>query len=275
MAQKMKAALVHEFGKQVVVEEIDIPELPEGQVLVKVVASGVCHTDLHAAEGDWPLKPSLPFIPGHEGAGFVAGVVRGVKFLKEGDRVGVPWLHTACGHCEHCFGDWVAVSGIGGLGPMAVQYAKAMGFHVIAVDIADDKLALAKSLGAELTLNAATQDVVAEVKRHVRGAHGVLVTAVSRAAFAQAVGMLHKRGTMSLVGLPPGSLDLPIFDVVLNARTVRGSIICTRPDLQEALQFAGERKVRSRYSTDKIDNINAIFGAMKEGRIDGRVVLEM
>ncbi len=187
----------------------------------------------------------------------------------------MPWLHTACGHCEHCFGDCVAVSGIGGLGHMAVQYAKAMGFRVIAVDIADDKLALAKSLGAELTLNAATQDVVAEVQLHVRGAHGVLVTAVSRAAFAQAVGMLHKRGTMSLVGLPPGSLDLPIFDVVLNAKTVRGSIICTRPDLQEALQFAGERKVRSRYSTDKIDNINANFGAMKEGRIDGRVVLEM
>ena len=272
--------------------------------------------------------------------GFVAGVGRGVKFLKEGDRVGVPWLHTACGHCEHCMGgwetlcdgqqmtgysvnggfadyvladpafvghlpagmefapaapvlcagvtvykglkvldckpgDWVAVSGIGGLGHMAVQYAKAMGFHVIAVDIADDKLALAKSLVAELTLNAATQDVVAEVQRHVRGAHGVLVTAVSRAAFAQAVGLLHKRGTMSLVGLPPGSFDLPIFDVVSNAKTVRGSVVGTRLDLQEALQFAGEGKVRSHYSTDKIDNINAIFGAMKKGRIDGRVVLEM
>ena len=207
--------------------------------------------------------------------GFVAGVGRGVKFLKEGDRVGVPWLHTACGHCEHCYGGWVAVSGIGGLGHMAVQYAKAMGFHVIAVNIAGDKLALAKSLGAELTPNAATQDVVAEVQRHVRGAHGVLVTAVSRAAFAQAVGMLHKRGTMSLVGLPPGSFDLPIFDVVSNAKTVRGSVVGTRLDLQEALQFAGEGKVRSHYSTDKIDNINAIFGAMKEGRIDGRVVLEM
>lgn len=340
MAQKMKAAVVHEFGKPLVVEEVDVPEVPEGQVLVKVVASGVCHTDLHAAEGDWPVKPSLPFIPGHEGVGFVAGVGRGVKFLKEGDRVGVPWLHTACGHCEHCMGgwetlcdgqqmtgysvnggfaeyvladpafvghlpatlefapaapvlcagvtvykglkvldckpgDWVAISGIGGLGHMAVQYAKAMGFHVIAVDVADDKLALAKSLGAELTLNAATQDVVAEVQRHVRGAHGVLVTAVSRAAFAQAVGMLHKRGTMSLVGLPPGSFDLPIFDVVLNAKTVRGSIVGTRLDLQEALQFAGEGKVHSHFSTDKIENINAIFGAMRQGRIDGRVVLEM
>ncbi len=340
MAQKMKAAVVHEFGKPLAIEEVDVPEVPPGQVLVKVVASGVCHTDLHAADGDWPVKPSLPFIPGHEGVGFVARVGAGVKFLKEGDRVGVPWLHTACGHCEHCMGgwetlcdsqqmtgytvnggyaeyvladpayvghlpaalefapaapvlcagltvykglkvldckpgDWVAISGIGGLGHMAVQYAKAMGFHVIAVDVADDKLALAKGLGAELTLNAATQDVVAEVQRHVRGAHGVLVTAVSRGAFAQAVGMLHKRGTMSLVGLPPGSFDLPIFDVVLNAKTVRGSIVGTRLDLQEALQFAAEGKVSSHYGTDRIDNINSIFAAMKQGRIEGRVVLEM
>jgi len=339
MAQKMKAAVVHEFGRPLVIEEVDVPEVPPGQVLVKVVASGVCHTDLHAADGDWPVKPSLPFIPGHEGVGYVARVGAGVKFLREGDRVGVPWLHTSCGHCEHCMGgwetlcdeqqmtgytvnggyaeyvladpgyvghlpanldfapaspvlcagvtvykglkqldckpgDWVVISGVGGLGHMAVQYAKAMGFHVIAVDVTEEKLALARSLGAEVALNAATQDVVAEVQKQLRGAHGVLVTAVSRSAFAQGVGMLHKRGTMSLVGLPPGSFELPIFDVVLNAKTVRGSIVGTRLDLQEALQFAGEGKVRSHYSTDRLDNINAIFGAMKQGRIDGRVVLE-
>ena len=339
MVQKMKAAVVHEFGRPLVIEEVDVPDVPAGQVLVKVMASGVCHTDLHAASGDWPVKPPLPFIPGHEGVGYVAGVGAGVKFLKEGDRVGVPWLHTACGHCEHCMtgwetlcdsqqmtgytvnggyaeyvladpsyvghlpanlafapaapvlcagvtvykglkvldckpGDWVAISGIGGLGHMAVQYARAMGFHVIAVDVVEDKLALARSLGAELTLNAMTQDVVAEVQRHVRGAHGVLVTAVSRAAFAQGVGMLHKRGTMSLVGLPPGGFELPIFDIVLNAKTVRGSIVGTRMDLQEALQFAGEGKVVSHYSCDRLDNINSIFGAMKAGQIDGRIVLE-
>lgn len=340
MTQKMKAAVVHAFGQPLEIEDVDVPEVPPGQVLVKVVASGVCHTDLHAASGDWPVKPALPFIPGHEGVGYVARVGAGVKFLKEGDRVGVPWLHTSCGHCEHCMGgwetlcdhqqmtgytvnggyaeyvladpayvghlpanlafepaapvlcagvtvykglkvldckpgDWVAVSGIGGLGHMAVQYAKAMGFHVIAVDVAEDKLALARALGAEVTLNAATQDVVAEVQRHVRGAHGALVTAVSRAAFAQGVGMLHKRGTMSLVGLPPGGFELPIFDVVLNAKTVRGSIVGTRLDLQEALQFAGEGKVTSHYSTDRLENINTVFDAMKAGRIDGRVVMTL
>ncbi|KAF1855614.1 hypothetical protein Lal_00008645 [Lupinus albus] len=340
MAQMMKAAVVHEFGKPLVIEEVPVPEVPPGQVLVKVVASGVCHTDLHAADGDWPVKPSLPFIPGHEGVGYVAAVGAGVTHVKEGDRVGVPWLHTACGHCEHCItgwetlcdsqqmtgytvnggyaeyvladpgyvgklpdtlefapaapvlcagvtvykglkvleckpGDWVAISGIGGLGHMAVQYAKAMGFHVIAVDVADEKLALAKTLGADVTLNAAQVDPVAEIQKQIKGAHGILVTAVSRSAFSQALGMLHKHGTMSLVGLPPGDFGLPIFDVVLNAKTVRGSIVGTRKDLEEALAFAGEGKVKTHYSTDRIENINDIFGRMKAGHIDGRIVLNI
>ncbi len=340
MAEKMKAAVVHSFGQPLVIEEVNVPDVPPGRILVKIVASGVCHTDLHAAEGDWPVKPALPFIPGHEGVGHVAKVGAGVTWVKEGDRVGVPWLHTACGHCEHCItgwetlcdgqqmtgytvnggyaeyvladpayvgklpdnlefapaapvlcagvtvykglkaldckpGNWVVVSGIGGLGHMAVQYAKAMGFHVIAVDVADDKLKLAKSLGAEEVINAMTQDPVQLVQQNIRGAHGVLVTAVSRAAFGQAVGMLHKRGTMSLVGLPPGNFDLPIFDVVLNAKTVRGSIVGTRKDLQESLEFAGEGKVAAHYSMDKLDNINGIFDRMRAGQIDGRIVVSI
>lgn len=338
--QTMKAAVVHTFGQPLRIEEVPIPEVQPGQVLVKVVASGVCHTDLHAADGDWPVKPSLPFIPGHEGVGYVAAVGAGVRLVKEGDRVGVPWLHTACGHCEHCItgwetlcdgqqmtgytvnggyaeyvladpgyvgqlpanvgfseiapvlcagvtvykglkvldckpGDWVAISGIGGLGHLAVQYARAMGFHVIAVDIDDAKLALATRLGADMVINAARQDPVQEVQRSLRGAHGVLVTAVSRPAFAQALGMLHKRGTMSLVGLPPGDFALPIFDVVLNAKTVRGSIVGTRKDLQEALAFAGEGKVHTIYSEDRIDNINAVLDRMRQGAIEGRIVMRM
>ena len=336
----MKAAVVHAFGQPLQIEDVPVPDVMPGQVLVKVVASGVCHTDLHAAEGDWPVKPTLPFIPGHEGVGFVAALGAGVKGIKEGDRVGVPWLHTACGRCEHCItgwetlcdeqqmtgytvnggyaeyvladpgyvgrlpanvtfgeiapvlcagvtvykglkgldckpGDWVAISGVGGLGHYAVQYAKAMGFHVIAVDIDDAKLALATRLGADMVINASTQDPAAEVQRALRGAHGVLVTAVSRSAFSQALGMLHKRGTMSLVGLPPGDFALPIFDVVLNAKTVRGSIVGTRKDLQEALAFAGEGKVRGVYREDRLDNINAIFASMKHGDIEGRIVMRI
>jgi propanol-preferring alcohol dehydrogenase len=336
----MKAAVVHAFGQPLEIEEVRIPEVAPGQVLVKVVASGVCHTDLHAASGDWPVKPSLPFIPGHEGVGYVAAVGAGVRNIREGDRVGVPWLHTACGCCEHCLtgwetlcdsqqmtgytvdggyaeyvladpgyvghlpanvpfaeiapvlcagvtvykglkvleckpGDWVAISGIGGLGHLAVQYAKAMGFHVIGVDIDDAKLDLARRLGADMVVNAANVDAAAEVQRALRGAHGVLVTAASRPAFAQGLGMLHKRGTMSLVGLPPGDFGLPIFDVVLNAKTIRGSIVGTRMDLQEALAFAGEGKVRTVYRETSLGNINTVFDQMRQGDIEGRVVMRI
>jgi propanol-preferring alcohol dehydrogenase len=340
MMQTMKAAVVHAFGQPLQIEEVPVPDVPPGQILVKVMASGVCHTDLHAADGDWPVKPTLPFIPGHEGVGYVASAGAGVRGLKEGDRVGVPWLHTACGHCEHCItgwetlcdhqqmtgytvnggyaeyvladpgyvgqlpdqvgfseiapvlcagvtvykglkvleckpGDWVAISGVGGLGHLAVQYAKAMGFHVAAVDIDDEKLALASRLGASMVINAARQDPAQEMQRSIRGAHGVLVTAVSRQAFSQGLGMLHKRGTMSLVGLPPGDFALPIFDVVLNAKTVRGSIVGTRKDLQEALAFAGERLVRTTYTEDRLDNINAVFARLRQGDIEGRVVMRL
>ncbi|MDN3922218.1 alcohol dehydrogenase AdhP [Roseateles violae] len=336
----MKAAVVRDFARPLELCEVPVPEVRPGQVLVQVVASGVCHTDLHAARGDWPVKPRLPFIPGHEGVGFVAALGAGVKGIKEGDRVGVPWLHTACGHCEHCItgwetlcdaqqmtgytvnggyaeyvladpgyvgrlpaqvgfaqiapvlcagvtvykglkvldckpGDWVAISGIGGLGHYAIQYAKAMGFHVIAVDIDEAKLQMARQLGADMLVNAATQDPASEVQRALRGAHGVLVTAVSRSAFSQALGMLHKRGTMALVGLPPGDFALPIFDVVLNAKTVRGSIVGTRKDLQEALAFAGEGKIHTVFSEERLENINAVFERMERGAIEGRVVMRI
>ncbi|NDZ18398.1 alcohol dehydrogenase AdhP [Variovorax sp. WS11] len=338
--QKMKAAVVHAFGQALEIEEVPVPDVPPGQVLVKIAASGVCHTDLHAADGDWPVKPALPFIPGHEGVGHVAAVGAGVKHLREGDRVGVPWLHTACGHCEHCItgwetlcdhqqmtgytvnggyaeyvladpgyvghlpanvgfteiapilcagltvykglkvldckpGDWVAISGVGGLGHLAVQYAKAMGFHVVAVDIDEEKLQLAKEVGADMLIDASKQDPAQAMQKALRGAHGVLVTAVSRAAFAQALGMLHKRGTMSMVGLPPGDFALPIFDMVLNAKTVRGSIVGTRKDLQEALEFAAEGKVRTVCSEDRLDNINQVFDRLRRGQIEGRVVMRL
>ncbi len=167
------------------------------------------------------------------------------------------------------------ISGIGGLGHLAVQYAKAMGLHVIAVDIADDKLNLAKKMGADATINAVNQDPIAEVRQACGGDEGVLVTAVSPKAFRQAVGMLGKRGTMSLVGLPPGTFDLDIFDTVLSRKTIRGSIVGTRMDLAESLQFAGEGKVTCHYTTDTLDNINTIFDKMRAGAIDGRIVMQL
>ncbi|WP_341912477.1 alcohol dehydrogenase AdhP [Ferrovibrio terrae] len=339
MQKTMKAAVVRAFGKPLVIEEAAVPLPGAGQILVKVMASGVCHTDLHAAEGDWPVKPTPPFIPGHEGVGYVAAVGSGVRHVKEGDRVGVPWLYSACGHCEHCLGgwetlcetqqntgysvnggfaeyvladpeyvghlpanvgfveiapvlcagvtvykglkvtdtkpgDWVAISGIGGLGHMAVQYATAMGLNVVAVDIDDAKLALARRLGAALTVNARQTDPAAFVKKEIGGAHGVLVTAVSLKAFQQALGMVRRGGTVSLNGLPPGDFPLSVFDTVLNGITVRGSIVGTRLDLQEALAFAGAGRVKATVKTERLENINDVFARMHRGEIEGRIVLD-
>ena len=339
MQKTMKAAVVREFGKPLVIEEVPVRMPGPGQILVKIAATGVCHTNLHAAEGDRPIRPKPPFIPGHEGVGHVVAVGAGVTHVKEGDRVGVPWLHTACGHCLHCLGgwetlceeqqntgysvngsfaeyvladpnfvghlpqnvgfieiapvlcagvtvykglkvtdtkpgDWVAISGIGGLGHMAVQYAKAMGLNIVAVDIDDAKLKLAAHLGAALTVNANDTDPAAFIRKEIGGAQGVLVTAVSPKAFEQAMGMVRRGGTVSLNGLPPGDFPLSIFDTVLNGITVRGSIVGTRLDLQEALDFAADGKVRATVATDTLQNINAIFGRMHRGEIEGRIVID-
>ncbi|QCP49873.1 alcohol dehydrogenase AdhP [Trinickia violacea] len=339
MVQLMKAAVVHAFGEPLKIEEVPVPTPGPGQILVNIKASGVCHTDLHAADGDWPVKPKLPFIPGHEGVGFVAAVGDGVKHVKEGDRVGVPWLYTACGHCEHCLsgwetlcheqqntgysvngsyaeyvladpnyvghlprevefdeiapilcagvtvykgirmtdtrpGQWIAISGIGGLGHVAVQYAVAMGLHVVAVDVTEDKLELARRLGAKLMVNAFEMDPERVIQEAVGGVHGVLVTAVSRTAFTQALGMVRRGGTVTLCGLPPGDFPMPIFSTVLNGITVRGSIVGTRRDLQESLDFAANGSVRAHIHRDRLENINSVFSKLRHGKIDGRVVLE-
>jgi len=341
MAKTMKAAVVHAFGKPLTIDEVPIPTPGPGEVLVKIVATGVCHTDLHAASGDWPAKPAPPFIPGHEGAGVVAAVGAGVTDIKEGDNVGIAWLHDACGGCEYCEtgwetlcakqhtsgysvngsfaeyaigsalyvarlpskvdyaqmgpilcagvttykglketearpGEWVAISGIGGLGHVAVQYAKAMGLHVAAIDVTEEKLALARSLGADFTVNAKANDAAEQViKATGGGAHGVLVTAVSTAAFGQALRMVRRKGTVSLNGLPPGEFQTPIFDVVMNRITIRGSIVGTRKDLAEAVAFAVEGKVKAHIHKAKLDDINKVFSDLSAGKVDGRVVLTL
>lgn len=334
----MKAAVVEKFGEPLVVREVAIPLPGPGQALVEIVATGVCHTDLHAAEGDWPIKPTLPFTPGHEGAGIVVALGSGVTHLEEGDRVGIAWLHSACGHCDYCLsgwetlcpeqqnsgysvngsfaeyavaqadylgriprnlsfvdaapilcagvttykglkmtetrpGEWVVISGAGGLGHVAIQYAKAMGLHVAAVDLGPEKMALARKLGAEITIDARTQDPAKEIQKQIDGAHGVLVTAVSPIAFKQAVGMLRRGGTCVLNGLPPGEFPVSIFDVVLNGYTIRGSIVGTRLDLEEALAFAGEGKVKATIEILPLESINEVFSRLKKGQINGRVVL--
>jgi propanol-preferring alcohol dehydrogenase len=337
---KMHVAMVEHFKKPLVLREWEIPSPGPGQILVKTEACGVCHTDIHAADGDWPMKPTLPFIPGHEGIGRVSAVGAGVTMVKEGDRVGVPWLHSACGHCEYCLtaweticpaetftgyntngafaeylladpnylahipaglsaqeaapiicagitsykgikqteakpGEWLAVSGIGGLGHLAIQYAKHMGLKVCAVDIDDGKLALAKRLGADSTVNAKNADPVGAVKKATDGgAHGVLITAPSLPAFKQGVGMTRKHGICVLVGIPPGDFPVPLFDVVAACISIRGSFVGNREDLAESLSFAAEGKVKADIELQPLSAINDVFTRLEHGDVPARVVLQ-
>lgn len=336
----MQAAQVEAFGHPLVLRDIPVPTPGPGQILVKTEACGVCHTDLHAANGDWPLKPALPFTPGHEGIGIVTALGAGVTAVKEGDRVGVPWLYSACGHCEFCLdarepvcaeaqfggytrnggfagfiladpnyvahipaglaavdaaplicagitsykglketqarpGEWVVVSGIGGLGHLAVQYARAMGLQVCAVDIDDGKLAHATRLGAEAVVNAGHGDPVAAVRQITGGgAHGVLITAPSLPAFRQGVGMTRKHGTCVLVGIPPGEFPTPLFDVVANCITIRGSFVGSRRDMAEALAFAAAGRVKADIELQPLSAINTVFERLARGEVPSRVVLD-
>ena len=338
--RKMQAARVEKFGQALVLRELDVSAPGPGQILVKTEACGVCHTDLHAANGDWPAKPTLPFTPGHEGIGRVVALGAGVTAVKEGDRVGVPWLYSACGHCEYCLqawetvcasaqyggytrdggfaeyivadpnyvahipaglapaaaaplicagitsykgiketkarpGQWVVVSGIGGLGHLAVQYARAMGLHVCAVDIDDAKLAHATKLGAAAVVNAKHADAVAAViKATDGGAHGVLITAPSLPAFKQGIAMTRKVGTCVLVGIPPGEFPTPLFDVVANCITIRGSFVGTRADMTEALAFAADGKVKADIELQPLAAINTVFERLAHGEVPPRVVLD-
>lgn len=335
----MKAAVVKAFGAPLSIEAVPVPSIGRHQVLVRMMTCGVCHTDLHAARGDWPVKPGLPFIPGHEGVGEIVAAGDDVRWVKPGDIVGVPWLHAACGHCPHCLGgwetlcegqqdtgysvngcfaeyvvaeadyvarippgvdlleiapvlcagvtvykglkmtdtkpgDWVVVAGVGGLGQMAVQFGVAMGRNVIALDIDDGKLATARALGAVHCINAETQDPGAEIRKRVGGAHGVLVTAVSLRAFSQTMCYVRRGGTIVLTGLPPGEFPISVFDMVMAGVTIRGSIVGTRLDMIEALSFFAEGKIRAVVKPDRLENINRIFTALDEGRVEGRIVLD-
>lgn len=340
MSKMMQAAVVEAFGKPLTLRDWVIPTAGPGQILIKTEACGVCHTDLHAARGDWPVKPAPPFIPGHEGIGIVVEVGVGVTTVQAGDRVGVPWMYSACGHCEYCLsawetvcaemqftgytrnggfaeyiladpnyvahipaglaavqaapiicagittykglketgarpGEWVAISGVGGLGHLAVQYARAMGLRVCAVDVDDDKLAHAKALGAELLINARANDPVGALNDGTGGgAHGVLITAPSLTAFNQGVAMTRRHGTCVLVGLPPGDFPLPLFDVVAKCITVRGSFVGTRKDMAEALAFAAEGKVKADIELQPLSAINDVFDRLEQGKVPSRVVLD-
>jgi alcohol dehydrogenase, propanol-preferring len=334
-----RAAVVHEFGSPLSVDRVAMPELLPGQVRVKVEACGLCHTDIHAASGDWPVKPSPPFIPGHEGVGIVTQLAPGVSEVAVGDRVAMPWLGYACGCCNYCadgwetlcheqemmgytidgaFGeyatayaryvvkvpegvdsfdaapltcagvttykavkvagtrssDFVAVFGVGGLGHLAIQYASIAGGRVVAVDIIDEKLELARELGAEFTVNAKKEDPVEAIQR-LGGVDQAIALAVSPRAFEQAYGSLRRGGKLVFVALPADNeVKLPIFETVLNGITIAGSIVGTRKDLREVFELHAAGKTRVIRETRPLDQVNEAIADVEAGRVAARIVLE-
>jgi alcohol dehydrogenase, propanol-preferring len=335
-----RAAVVREFKSPLSLEEVAAPELAWGQVRVKVEASGLCHTDIHAAHGDWPVKPSPPFIPGHEGVGIVQELGAGVSEVAVGDRVAMPWLGYACGVCDYCVSGWetlcesqqnmgysidggfgeyasafahyvvkvpegidpfdaapltcagvttykavkvagtrssdlVAVFGVGGLGHLAIQYAAIAGGRVIAVDLLDEKLELARQLGAEFTVNAAKEDPVQAIKQ-LGGADQAIALAVSPKAFEQAYGTLRRGGKLVFVALPADNhVTLPIFETVLQGITIVGSIVGTRTDLREVFELHAAGKTKVIREVRSLDQVNESIDDVEHGRVAARIVFSL
>jgi propanol-preferring alcohol dehydrogenase len=335
----MTAAVVPELGHPLEISRVPKPEPDVGEIVVKVEASGLCHTDIHAAHGDWPVKPHPPFTPGHEGVGIVEAIGPEVTEVVPGDRVAMPWLGYACGVCEYCVSGWetlcleqknmgysmdggfaeytkaharyvvkvpegidpfdaapltcagvttykavkvagtrssdlVAVFGIGGLGHLAVQYAAIAGGRVVAVDLVDEKLELARELGAEFTVNAAVEDPALAIQK-LGGADQAIALAVSPKAFEQAYGSLRRGGTLVFVGLPAeNAIKLPIFETVLNGITVVGSIVGTRVDLREVFELHAAGKTRVIREIRPLAEINEAIEDVEAGRVPARIVFE-
>ncbi len=336
-AQTMKAAVVEDFAKPLVVRDVAKPIAGPGEIVVRMETSGLCHTDIHAAHGDWPVKPKPPFIPGHEGIGVVEQLGPGVREVALGDRVAMPWLGYACGTCDYCVSGWetlcheqkntgysmdggfaeyvkaygryvvkvppgvdpvdaaplacagvttykavkiartrpsdlVAIFGVGGLGHLALQYARIAGGRVVAVDLQDDKLALAKELGAEFTVNASTEDPAEAIQR-LGGADQAIALAVSPRAFEQAYRSLRRGGTLVFVGLPAeNTVELPIFETVLNGITVVGSIVGTRVDLREVFELHAAGLTRVITEVRSLEGVNQAIEDVEAGRVPARVV---
>jgi propanol-preferring alcohol dehydrogenase len=337
----MRAAVVTAFTAPLEMQDLPVPEPGPGQVLVRIECTGLCHTDIHAARGDWPVTPVPPFVPGHEGIGRVEALGAGVTDRAVGDRVAIAWLGSACGECRYCIGGWetlcesqqnsgysvngtfaeytvvaaafatpvpdavssqdaapltcagvttykaikvarvapaelVAVFGVGGLGHLALQYARIAGGFVVAVDVEDDKLAMATELGADHVVNARTTDPVAAIQA-LGGADVAVALAASPQSFGQAYRSLRRGGRLVCVAMPAddAAVSVPIFDMVVGGKSVIGSIVGTRNDLADvfALHAAGRTRVIT--VGRKLDEVNESIDDVLAGRVPARVVFEL
>lgn len=334
----MKAALLREIGRPLVIDEVPEPKLGYGEALVRVKAVGICHSDLEIIDGKIPLPRPLPHILGHEVAGIVEAVGEGVAHVKPGDRVALSWLWWTCGRCRYCLagrenicenqlntgysvdggyaefvkapathllripdnvpfpeatsatdavatpyraltfasrvypGDLVAVFGIGGLGHNAVQITKVLGARVVAVDVLDAKLELAKEVGADYVVNASKEDPVKFI-RDLGGADVALPTVESLKAMRQAYESLRTGGTLVLIGLPVGELSLPVIDWVLRDIRVVGNIGFTRGDILQSMKLVSEGRVKPRVELFRFEEVNEAIEKLRKGEVKGRAVL--
>jgi len=336
----MKAAILHDFKKQLSIEEVERPRPARDEVLIQVEACGACHSDVHVADGDWKQLVGIvkrPLILGHEIAGHVVEKGEAVDDLQIGDRVGVPWIHWSCGECEFCreenenlcsrqritgvtvdggyaefvkapathalkipdglsaleaaplfcagltvyralkgaaivAGQRLAVFGIGGLGHLAVQLGRALGADVTAIDVSEEKLELARSFGAADALNAATTDVVKELRRKGR-VHVALVTSAAKAAYDAAFSCLRPTGTLLVVGLPAENICFPPILMAAGEIRIHASTVGTRQDLREVLAMAAAGKVRCQVVASPLAQANEALDQLRSGRVSGRIVL--
>jgi alcohol dehydrogenase, propanol-preferring len=270
----MKAAVVHSFDKPLAIEDVPKPKADSGEVVVKIETCGLCHSDIHAAHGDWPFKPNLPLIPGHEAVGIVESVGDGVKEIKEGDRVAIPWMGYACGSCRYCVSGWETrceqqvMTGYLVDGGYA-EYAKANARFVGKVPN------LAKELGATYTIDASKADPIEEIKK-LGGADFAICVAVSPKAFEQAFGSLRRGGTAVFVGLPGDKyVQLSIFEIVGNNLKIVGSTLGNRVDLAKTFELHAAGKTKVITEVRKLEQVNEAFAEVESGKAKARLVFDL
>jgi propanol-preferring alcohol dehydrogenase len=343
---KMQYAAVAEVeGGPIQYKQIPVPKPAPDQVLVNIKYSGVCHTDWHMKQGDWPLHGTFPLVGGHEGAGIVVAKGELVKDVEIGDRVGVKWINGTCLSCSFCEssdeplcakatisggtldgtfqqyclaqaahvaripkdvpldaiapvlcagitvykglkesgarpGQTVAIVGAGGgLGAMAVQYAKAMGLQVIAIDTGDEKAKMCKELGAYAFVDfGKSSDVVKDVQAATEdglGPHAVILVAVNEKPFQQAAEYIRPKGTVVCIGLPANAfLKASVFGTVVKMVTIKGSYVGNRRDSAEAIDFYRRGLVNIPYKVVGLSQLSQVYDLMAKGAIAGRYVLD-
>jgi propanol-preferring alcohol dehydrogenase len=339
------AQVVEKTGGPVVYKKIPVQKPGPDEILVNVKYSGVCHTDLHAMMGDWPLETKLPLVGGHEGAGIVVDRGELVKDVELGDKVGIKWINGSCLQCPYCQradeplceqallsgytvdgtfqsfaiakaahvaripkecdlesiapilcagitvykglkesgakpGDTVAIVGAGGgLGSLAVQYAKAMGLHSIAIDGGAEKGELTKKLGAATYIDfMGSKNLVADVKAATPdglGPSAALLLAAQEKPFQQATQYVRSRGVVVCIGLPANAkISAPVFDTVVRMINIRGSYVGNRADTAEALDFFRRGLIEVPFKTVGLSKLQDVYKLMQEGKIAGRYVVD-